>query len=173
MTVLKFMSDGYIWFISILASSDSLFSFKLCFSDLGIMSHSELCFGHFTCYVRSLLVLFKSFILVGNICLSLACRLWPTLYGLQSNENFSFLISCNANPFCISFFLFFSSSTWHFHWILSGTTLGMDGISMAEWVVFTRLLIWKVLPLTYSLAIQCQWVFYAVFAGRVSSLPFS
>ena len=129
MTVLKFMSDGYIWFISILASSDSLFSFKLCFSDLGIMSHSELCFGHFTCYVRSLLVLFKSFILVGNICLSLACRLWPTLYGLQSNENFSFLISCNANPFCISFFLFFFL-------VLLGISTEFFQEQLWEWMVF-------------------------------------
>ena len=75
------------------------------------------------------------------------------------------MLTCSAFLFLSFFFFFFSSSTRHFHWILSGITLGMDGISMAEWVVFTRLLIWKVLPLTYSLAIQCQWVFYAVFAG--------
>ena len=71
------------------------------------------------------------------------------------------MLTCSA----FLFFLIFSSSTWHFHWILSGKTLGMDGISMAHWVAFTRFLIWKVFHLTYSLAIQCHWVFYTIFAG--------
>ena len=105
----------------------------------------------------------KSFILVGNICLSLACRLWPTLYGPQSNENFSFLISCNANLFCFSFSFFFKfylafplnsfrnnfGDGWYFHGPLGGVHQTSDMKSAS--------------PDLFS-SHQCQWVFYTVFA---------